>query len=154
MGTTEQNTSDDSAQSDSTDNPQNLNSALADHLPVMSALSKIIPASKTSSSTAHRPTLVQSPFSYMLGQAHSDPSSSFLYATPFSPNERRKRGGTDKAFLFGDEEDIGSDDSRSKGVPRTKRKGKSSKGVTQSEDIDLGELGNGGSTRIDHNLDD
>jgi hypothetical protein len=89
----------------------------------------------------------------MLGQAHSDPSSSFFYATPFSPNERRNRGGADKAFLFGEEEDIGSDDSRSKGVPGTRRKGKS-KGATLSEDIDLGELGNGRGTRTDHNFDD
>jgi len=152
VGTIEQNTSDDSAQSDSTDNPQNSNSSPVDRVPVTSTLSKDIPASKTSSSAAHRPTLVQSPFSYMLGQAHSDPSSSFLHATTFSPNERRNRGGADKAFLFGDEEDIGSDDSRSKGASRTRGKGKS-KGATLREDIGLGELGNGGGTRIDHNFD-
>jgi TBC1 domain family protein 5 len=150
---TDQNISDDSTQSDSIDNPQNTISATADSLPVTSALSKGIPTSKTSSSTSHRPTLVQSPFSYMLGQAHSDPSSSFLHATPFTPNERRSRGGVDKAFLFGDEEDVGSDDSRSKGASRIKGKVKG-KGAIVREDIGLGELGNGGGTRIEHNHDD
>lgn len=144
VGTTNQNISDDSAQSDSIDNPQNAISATTDRLQVTSSLSKSIPTSKTSPSTAHRPTLVQSSFSYMLDQAHSDPSSSFLHATPLSPNERRNRGSADKAFLFGDEEDVGSDDSRSKGGFRARGKGKS-KGATLMEDIGLGELGNGGS---------
>jgi len=148
---TDQNISDDSAQSDSIDNnPQN--SISADRLPVTLPSSKGIPTSTTPSSSTHRPTLGQSSFSYMLGQAHSDPSSSFLHAIPFSPNERRSRGGADKSFLFGDEEDVGSDDSRSKGAPRARGMGKS-KGATLREDIGLGELGNGGGARIDHNVD-
>ena len=151
VGMTDQNISHDSAQSDSIDNSQNATSTTTDHLPLTSASPKSISTSKTSSSTAHRPKLVQSSFSYMLGQAHSDPSSSFLHATPFSPHERRNRGGSDKGFLFGDEEDVGSDDSRSKGASRTRGKGKS-KGATLREDIDLGELGNGGSKRIEDNL--
>lgn len=142
-GKTDQNTSDNGAQSGPIDNPQNSSSAPSDRLPATSALSKGVPTSKTSSTAAHRPSLAQSSFSYMLGQAHSDPSSSFLNATPLPPNERRNRGGADKAFLFGDEEDAGSDDSRTKGAHKGKGKWKS-KGVGLREDIGLGELGNGG----------
>ena len=109
--------------------------------PAVSALSQALSSSPKGSLTgSHRPALSQSTFSYMLGQAHEDPSSSFLSASPLTPNERRNRGGTDKAFLFGDEEDVESDQSSAKGKPRTKSKAKA-KGVTaQGEDIDLGDL--------------
>lgn len=109
--------------------------------PAVSALSQAISAApKTSLSASHRPTLAQSSFSYMLGQAHGDPSSSFLNASPLTPNEKRHRGGADKAFLFGDEEGVESDQSASRSKPRGKLKSKT-KGVTaQREDIDLGDL--------------
>jgi len=107
----------------------------------ISALSQALSSSpKTSFSASHRPALAQSTFSYMLGQAHEDPSSSFLSASPLTPNERRNRGGTDKAFLFGDEEDVESDQSSSKGKSRTKPKAKVRGATAQREDIDLGDL--------------
>jgi len=109
--------------------------------PAVSALSQALSSSpKTSLPASHRPTLAQSTFSYMLGQAHEDPSSSFLSASPLTPNERRNRGGTDKAFLFGAEEDVESDQSSSKGKPRAKPKTKVKGATAQSEDIDLGDL--------------
>jgi TBC1 domain family protein 5 len=109
--------------------------------PAVSALSQAISAApKASLSPSHRPTLAKSSFSYMLGQAHEDPSSSFLNASPLTPNERRNRVGADKAFLFGDEEDIESDQSSSRGKLRGRPKAKG-KGVTaQTEDIGLGDL--------------
>lgn len=107
----------------------------------VSALSQeILAAPKPSLSPSHRPSLAQSSFSYMLSQAHEDPSSSFLNASPLTPNERRNRVGADKAFLFGDDEGAESDQSSSRGRPRGRPKAKGKGVMAQGEDIGLGDL--------------
>ncbi|KAF2433086.1 RabGAP/TBC [Tothia fuscella] len=105
-----------------------------------------------------RPKIEQSSFSWMLGQAHED-RSGFVTASPFSPHERRwnaAHGGTEKGFLFGEEDDVVGDPPKVK-VREEDGKGKSGKkdaggagrkgslkGAGVREDIGLGDMGGEG----------